>query len=96
LLKAEKIAKIWGMSEKQPGILAIRRKSADSDRLEAIIAEAKPGVGVVAVDLGLYKTSIKAQKVIAELGSRDHFDGRTAEAMWVPNIGKIRRMLSAP
>jgi hypothetical protein len=81
------------MDETHPGILAIRRKAPDSDEIEVILVRAEQGAKVDVLDLGPYKTSLKAQRVILELGPPDHFDGRTAEMMWIPDVEKIRRML---
>jgi hypothetical protein len=84
------------MDETRPGIVALRRKSPDSDDIEAIVVRIKDGERVVVVDLGPYKTSLKAQELIRELGAPDHFDHRTAELIWVADIDKIRWMLGVP
>jgi|HubBroStandDraft_3_1064219.scaffolds.fasta_scaffold2017791_1 hypothetical protein len=84
------------MDETYPGIVALRRKSPDSDNIEAIVVRVRDGERVVVVDLGPYKTSPMAQELIRELGAPDHFDHRTAELMWVPDIDKIRWMLGVP
>jgi len=47
------------MSETVEGISGIRRK-ASSDDIEAIIVQPKAGGGVEVVNLGPYKTSVKA------------------------------------
>jgi hypothetical protein len=81
------------MEETCPGIVALRRKSPDSDDIEAIVVRIRDGERVVVVNLGPYKTSPMAQELIRELGAPDHFDHRTAELIRVPDVDKIRWML---
>lgn len=58
-----------------------------------IVVRVRDGERVIVVDLGPYKTSLMAQELIRELRAPDHFDHRTAELIWVPDIDKIRWML---